>query len=156
MINDSNSSEQPAPETAAPRIDPSLTNPNLSGKLQAECEALRNDLQQAQELAADFQRQLASKSNEVATMKHFFERTRDHLMKLQNSIKELRQERHRLANEVMHAAAVEKKLTAERDLLRDDLQLLQAKEKLLTSPAAEPLPHFPIDPTNDTEINWVG
>lgn len=103
----------------------SLTNPNLSSTLSADYEALRNDLEQANELAADFQRQLAGKSNEFAHMKQVFEKTQTDLVQFQTSIVELRQERHRLANEAMRAVAFEmrlKDMTAERDRLLTELE----------------------------------
>ena len=109
----------------------SLTNPNLSSTLSADYEALRNDLEQANELAADFQRQLAGKSNEFAHMKQVFEKTQTDLAQFQTSIVELRQERHRLANEAMRAVAFEmrlKDMTAERDRLLAELE--SARENL--------------------------
>jgi septal ring factor EnvC (AmiA/AmiB activator) len=102
-----------------------LVNPNLSANLAADYEALQNDMQQAKELAADFQRQLAGKSNEFAQLKQLFEKTSADLAQLQSGIVELRAERHRLANESMRATAFQLKLsqvTAERDRLRVDLE----------------------------------
>jgi len=126
--------ETPQPEPAAgasPRVDDAsaarLVNPNLSGALTADYAALQNDLVQAQELAADFQRQLAGKSNEHAQLKQIFEKTQADLAHLQEGIIELRAERHRLANEAMRATAFQAKLakvTAERDRLRIDLEVL--------------------------------
>ena len=108
-------------QSAAP-----LTNPTLSATLRAEYEALQNDVQQAHELAADFQRQLAGKSNEVAEFKRIFEKTQTDLARLQASITELREERHRLANEAMRAMAFEHKLanvTADRNRLQNELEI---------------------------------
>ena len=105
-----------------------LVNPNLSGSLMADHEALQNDLVQAQELAADFQRQLAGKSNEYAQLKQILEKTQNDLEHLQGGIVELRTERHRLANEAMRATAFEVKLmkvTGERDRLRIDLEIIR-------------------------------
>lgn len=102
-----------------------LTNPSLSATLRAEYDALQNDVQQAHELAAEFQRQLAGKSNEVAEFKHLFEKTKTDLGRLQASITELREERHRLANEAMRATAFERKLadvTADRNRLQNELE----------------------------------
>jgi chromosome segregation ATPase len=110
---------------AAPK---SLVNPNLSGTLTADYAALENDLVQAQELAADFQRQLAGKSNEHAQLKQIFEKTLADLAHLQEGIVELRAERHRLANEAMRATAFQAKLakvTGERDRLRIDLEVVR-------------------------------
>src|SRR5688500_7910196 len=80
-------------------------NPNLSANLHADYEALQNDMQQAKDLAADFQQQLAGKSNEFAQLKQLFEKTAADLAHLQAGIVELRAERHRLANESMRATA---------------------------------------------------
>ena len=103
-----------------------LTNPALSSTIRAEYEALQNDVEQAHELAAEFQRQLAGKSNEVAEFKQLFEKTQTDLTRLQTSITELRAERHRLANEAMRAMAFERKLaevTADRNRLQAELDL---------------------------------
>lgn len=100
-------------------------NPNLSATLNADYEALQNDMQQAKELAADFQRQLAGKSNEFAQLKQLFDKVTADLAHLQGGIVELRAERHRLANESMRATAFQTKLaqvTSERDRLRVDLE----------------------------------
>jgi len=100
-------------------------NPNLSANLSADYEALINDMQQAKDLAADFQRQLAGKSNEFAQLKQLFEKATADLAHLQSGIVELRGERHRLANESMRATAFQLKLaqvTGERDRLRVELE----------------------------------
>jgi len=122
--------EQPA-EAAIPAAgSPSkkLFNPNLTGSLMADHAALQNDLVQAQELAADFQRQLAGKSNEHAQLKQILEKTKADLEHLQAGIVELRAERHQLANEAMRATAFQAKLamvTGERDRLRVDLEVVR-------------------------------
>lgn len=106
-----------------------LVNPSLSGSLMADHEALQNDLLQAQDLAADFQRQLAGKSNEYAQLKQILEKTQKDLEHLQGGIVELRAERHRLANEAMRATAFEAKLmkvTGERDRLRVELEVVRS------------------------------
>ncbi len=116
MIATTESSQSSAP----------LTNPSLSATLRAEYDALQNDVEQAHELAAEFQRQLAGKSNEVAEFKQLFEKTQKDLTRLQASITELREERHRLANEAMRATAFERRLTettADRDRLLKELDL---------------------------------
>ena len=107
--------------------DKRLVNPNLSGTLSADYAALQNDMVQAQELAADFQRQLAGKSNEHAQLKQIFEKTLADLAHLQAGIVELREERHHLANEAMRATAFQAKLarvTAERDHLLSDMEAI--------------------------------
>jgi chromosome segregation ATPase len=133
MNDETSQSEKPAGESpeAVPVDGASarrLVNPNLSGSLTADYAALQNDLVQAQELAADFQRQLAGKSNEHAQLKQIFEKTQADLAHLQEGIVELRAERHRLANEAMRATAFQAKLdkvTAERDHLRSDMEILR-------------------------------
>ncbi|MEP6673329.1 MAG: hypothetical protein ABJF10_29530 [Chthoniobacter sp.] len=103
-------------------------NPNLTGSLAADHVALQNDLVQAQELAADFQRQLAGKSNEYAQLKQILEKTEKDLAHFNEGIVELRAERHRLANEAMRAVAFQAKLakvTSERDRLRIDLEVIR-------------------------------
>jgi chromosome segregation ATPase len=115
----------------APEIAPSSAesmNPNLTANLRADYEALQNDMEQAQELAADFQRQLAGKSNDFAQLKQLFEKTKTDLGHLEAGIVELRAERHRLANEGMRATAFQTKLakvTEERDRLRVDIEVIR-------------------------------
>lgn len=82
----------------------------LGASLCADYEALKNDLDQAKELAADFQRELAGKSNELAHFKTLLQRTQDDFKRLEGHIEELRRERHRLANEAMRSTALDAKL----------------------------------------------
>lgn len=127
-IHQSEMKGESIPSVAPVSSSPRLVNPDLSGSLAADHEALRNDLLQAQELAADFQRQLAGKSNEYAQLKQILEKTQHDLEHLQAGIVELREERHRLANEAMRATAFEAKLmkvTGERDRLRIDLEVVR-------------------------------
>lgn len=110
-------------DTAAPR-----TNPDLTANLQAKYDAIRNDLQRAKELAADFQRLAAEKSNEVAHIKSLLENTTRDLSRLEEHVAELRSERHRLANELMLAGATELELTkvkTEREHLRAELEIFR-------------------------------
>lgn len=100
----------------------------MGASLQADYEALKNDLEQATDLAADFQRQLAGKSNEVAHFKNLVERMQTDLNRLENHVKQLREERHRLANEVMRADAYDleaRKLRAENARLHAELDILR-------------------------------
>jgi len=100
----------------------------LGASLCADYEALKNDLDQAKELAGDFQRQLAGKSNEVAHFKVLLERAQVDFKRLEGHIEELRRERHRLANEVMRATALEMKLNQknqEIDRLREQVDTLR-------------------------------
>jgi chromosome segregation ATPase len=134
MPTPSNCQTPPAAEGKDEQPAASLTNPNLSSNLRSEYEALLNDVEQANELAAELQRQLSGKSNEVAEFKQLFEKTQRDLGHLQASITELRQERHRLANEAMRVAAFERKLadvTAERNRLKTELDIM--REGLTTS-----------------------
>lgn len=97
-----------------------LTNPNLSASLRNEFGALVEDVHRVHELCAEFERQLAGKSTELDEVKELFAKTQKDLVQLQNSVGELRVERHRLANEAMRAVALARKvseITAERDTL---------------------------------------
>jgi chromosome segregation ATPase len=100
----------------------------LSSQLRADCEALRNDLAQAQELANDFQAQLSGKSNEAAHFKQVLEKTQQNLERLQADILRLREERHGLANDVMRLQAIElqkAQITGERNRLAAELDSLR-------------------------------
>lgn len=121
--------EKHDPRDGACGPDPLRVDPRLSATLHSDYEALQNDLQQANELAADFQRQLAGKSNDVALLKQVFEKTREDLGHLHAGIAALREERHRLANEAMKAEAYKMKLatvTGERSRLRIDLEVVRS------------------------------
>jgi septal ring factor EnvC (AmiA/AmiB activator) len=105
-----------------------LTNPKLTATLRADYEALQNDVLQANEMAADFQRQLAGKSNEFAELKQLFEKTQNDLVQFQENVLELRKERHRLANEALRTLAYEirlKDMTVERDRLQSELDAVR-------------------------------
>ena len=121
------SSLPPPPAHAAhAQVVSPLTNPNLSATLRLEYDALVGDMRRAEELCAEFQRQLAGKANEVNEFKELFAKTQSDLFQLQDSIIELREERHCLANEAMRAAALTRKLaqvTAERDGLIAELEV---------------------------------
>lgn len=106
-----------------------MVNPKTTPNLLADYQALTNDLQQANGLASDFQRQLAGKANECAQFKQVFEKTCKDLAHLQTSIAALREERHRLANEAMMVTALKlkfNKVAAERDALRLELDAARA------------------------------
>ncbi len=115
------------PETQNKSITLPPARTPLGASLAADYEALQNDFEQAQELAADFQRQLAGKSNEVAHFKAILEKTQGDFARLEGHIRELRQERHRLANEVMRVTALDLeivKLKRENERLREQLDTL--------------------------------
>jgi len=102
----------------------------LSANLQADLTALQNDLEQARHLADDYQRQLAGKSNDCAQMKRVLEKTEADLEGLKQVIVELRQERLRLANEVVKVPILEhrlKRVSEERDHLRSERAALWAQ-----------------------------
>ena len=127
----------PAAHTQA--VSP-MTNPNLSATLRLEYDALVNDVRRAHELCAEFQRQLAGKSNEADEFKELFSKTQSDLFQLQDSIIELREERHRLANEAMRATALSRKLveiTAERDRLIAEIEF---SKKAALAPSAAIVP----------------
>lgn len=102
--------DSPKEEINQSSADSCITNPNLSGAVKADYLALQNDLQQARELAADFQRQLSGQTNEHAVLKQILAKTQNDLTKLQTSITDLREERHRLANHAFEAIALREKL----------------------------------------------
>jgi septal ring factor EnvC (AmiA/AmiB activator) len=107
---------------------PGYRDPTLGSSVSADLEALKNDVEQAKELASDYQRQLAGKSNDLATMKQLFEKTRSDLVHLHEGITRLREERHQLANDAMRAEALALKverLTRERDCLQNEVQALR-------------------------------
>src|SRR5437660_314094 len=88
------------------RVDRARLGPLVAAVL----EAILNDMEQAKELAAEYQREVAGKSNELAALKQLFEKTRQHVIQLQVNVTNLRDERHRLANESMRAEALQRKL----------------------------------------------
>ena len=108
------------PPTPAPRA--------LGSAVSADLEALKNDVEQAREMACEYQRQLAGKSNDHALLKGLFEKTQADLIHLNKGVAQLREERHRFANDAMKATALEMKLermTRERDQLQNEVQALR-------------------------------
>lgn len=129
-----------APEAPAPPFPAPVLSPQLGPKLAADYEALRNDLEQAQEIAAEFQREIAGKSNEIAGMRQLLEKTQLHLEKMEANVSQLRRERHDLANRVMASAATELKLersVAECERLRREAEALQGAVQAAAQTAAE-------------------
>lgn len=111
----------------------------LGGMIIADYEAVRNDLDQARQLAADFQYQLSGKSNECADLKALLEKSSGDLGKLQEAITELRKERHRLANEANRTLALElrlEKVLSERDQLRGEVEVLRNRSASQTQALA--------------------
>lgn len=124
--------------------------PSLGFTLQAETAALRNDLDQATHLAAEYQRRLSSKNNDFAAIKMTLEKALTDLDTMQNTIGELRTERHRFANEAMRAIALERRLqkvAAERDLFRAELEEYRRRCTCDGSGASQPAPVRPAEPT---------
>ena len=113
-----------------------LVDPNLTKSLSADYEALKNDLEQANEFAADLQKELAGSKNDAAHFKQVFEKTQRDLAHLQDGIVALRKERHTLANEAMRATALDLKLKTiahERDSLLESLGETQRREEELVA-----------------------
>ena len=119
-------------------------DPNLTGNLTAEYEALQNDLEQAKSLARDYQNQLCDKSNDVAALKLTLEKTAADLEKLQQHIVALRHERHKLANEVMRVVSLEAKLAASEARIAGLTEELRRERAGAGSarPAAKPVREF--------------
>jgi hypothetical protein len=112
----------PAQEAAPPAASAS---PSLGSIVGENCDAVQDDVQQARQVAADLEKQLAGKSREMLHLKYLFDRTKDHLNHLQDNITQLRKERHKLANDAMRAPGLEMMLarvTAERDRLKSELE----------------------------------
>ncbi len=121
--------EELPPNTETPPKSLSLINARLGSTMSADFEALRNDLDQAQDLAAEFQRQVAGKSNELAELRQVFEKTSRDLERMHADIGQMRQERHDLANRAMVAHALELKLArsvSDGERLRAEAAALQA------------------------------
>ncbi len=112
----------------------SVTKPQLSAAIRADYMALQNDLEQARELAADFQRQLSGQTNERALLKQLLAKTQKDLAKLETSIADLREERHRLANHAFEAIALREKLNRSE---QENLRLRTELEQLRTRNASK-------------------
>jgi len=130
--------DDPVSEPAPPAVvEPNpLVDPNLTKSLSADYEALKNDLEQANEFAADLQKELAGSKNDAAHFKQVFEKTQRDLAHLQDGIVALRKERHALANEAMRAAALDLKLKTlahDRDSLLESLGETQRREEELAA-----------------------
>lgn len=105
----------------------------------AQYKAVKNDLEQARESAADFQRELAAKTNECAEAKRAFE---VEVKRLRAEVAGYREERLQLANEVARIAGIEfrlKRISEERDGLRRQVEVLRAQLATQTWKGLEPL-----------------
>ncbi|MEO6751201.1 MAG: hypothetical protein ABIP85_05440 [Chthoniobacteraceae bacterium] len=104
-----------------PAIRPGL----ITSTLRDAYDAVQEDLRQTKEAAIALEDQLADKSEEMVRLMGMFERTKEHLAHLQESIRLLREERHKLANEAMRAQGLElmlTRVTAERNRLKTELE----------------------------------
>ncbi len=102
--------------------------------VQADYVALANDLDQARELTAALEMQLSGKCNEVAQIKHLWERTRLDMQKFEKDLEALRKERHGLANQVQVAYAIEHR---HEKLQREHGELTARAEVLASELSAE-------------------
>ena len=132
-------SEPVSTEALSPAVESPVkaAPPALGRAVSADLEALKNDVEQAREMACDYQRQLAGKTNDHAELKVLFEKTQADFAHLQSGIEQLRHERHQLANEAMKAAALELKvarLTKERDKLQAEVDELRRERPVAPLP----------------------
>ena len=135
-MNISETSAAQEPPVAGEPVAARAARPGLTAKLLADQAALQNDLEQAQELAADFRRVASDKTNEVAHLKSFLEQLKSDLLRYEKHIAELRAERHDLANEVMKLTGFQmqaKKFSEECGRLRVENAALH--EQLAAKPA---------------------
>ena len=91
----------------------------------ADYDALRNDLEQASQLAADFQHELAGKSNESAELKRELQKTRNEFAILQSALGEMRRKNDRLIQQGTPAERKFVDIVAERDRLRLEVEALR-------------------------------
>ena len=119
---DTESGSEPQVESTAP------PTAGLGASATDGLAALQKDLEEARRVAREQQVILTGKDAELSSLREVFDRTKQHLVRLQRSINELRDERHRLGDEAMQVEALKRKvhvLTAERDLLRQQLDSQQ-------------------------------
>lgn len=114
----SSHSDAPQPAPGSPGDSPAPVTPILRGNgkissnrevavVQADYVALANDLEQAHALTSTLELQLSGKCNELAQIKHIWERTKADMQKFEHDLDALRKERHALANQVQIAMATE-------------------------------------------------
>jgi hypothetical protein len=70
-----------------------------------DLEVLRTDRDEARSIAAECRRELAAKGEELAALTVVFEKSRQHLIRLQLTVNQLREERHRFADADARAEA---------------------------------------------------
>jgi hypothetical protein len=114
------------PVAAAPVIDR-----NLGAALREDSAAMLDDLQKAKEVVAHLPAgQSVGQARLITHLQRLLQESSARFGHLQESITAMRQERHRLANEVMRAQGLElmvKRITSERDQLKAERDgILQA------------------------------
>ena len=108
-------------------------DPKLSGQLTAEYLALKNDLEQARNLATDYENQFRDKSVDFNALKARLDKTLGDLNDMQQHILALREERHRFANRAMETVALEKRVAD----MTAGLQRVPELEKRIAEMTAE-------------------
>jgi predicted RNase H-like nuclease (RuvC/YqgF family) len=144
---------QPVNSTPQPAATPAPKAERLAVSVyQAAQEALKNDLQQARELAADYEFHLARKTNELAELRRESEAAFSELARLRGEVSELRHERLQLANEVARIAGLEfrlKRATEDKEILRNELQAAKAVRPVDLHKEPEAPVQFPTADAND-------
>ena len=132
MHHPRNEENRPEPGSEPP-------NRNITAVLNADYQALQNDLKEAKELARAYQSQLASKSNEFGELKVVLEKASADLAHMHNAVGQLRKERHALANDVNRLMWMEEELKqtkADRDRIQKQLdtfgKALHSAEKVIS------------------------
>lgn len=87
--------------------------------------ALHNDLQKANQLAAEFQREMEGKSHETTTAKRELQKTQNELVIMQSAIAEMRRKNDRLIQQGTPAERKFLDVVGERDRLRVELEALR-------------------------------
>lgn len=108
----------------APQTDPASSP--VDELAAREIDALKDAYGEARTRLADAEAALAARADELTHLRDAFEITRHNLVRLQLTITELRDERHRLAEHATDVEALQRQidqLTAERDRLRQQLDL---------------------------------
>ena len=142
-MNESPESNREQPEAGRPTlaaVPASPVNPSLGAAVSQDYEAVQSDLQNANELAAKLESQLAGKSKEALHLRFLFDQTKTHLAHMQDGILAMRKERHKLANEAMRAMGLDimlKRVMAERDRLKTELD--GVLEGIAAEKTAQPL-----------------
>jgi hypothetical protein len=86
---------------------------------------LRTERDDARSLAAEYEQVVAAQADELMALKAVFEKSRQHLIRLQLTVNGLQEEKRRMAESAAQAEAQARKitlLTVERDRLREQLE----------------------------------